>query len=217
MGHLLDVFFRWWFQPEAVKYFQVLHCGCSVNVSLWNKKTAIFFFFSDFGHKKARALKVSAFSSQLYTMTLSNPDSDFHIRSARSQIPKSYLSEIEPGFLTFHYVKSSRYKSDISSGAFSCGVFFYGGGRHSLTLEFSVCVCRLKVWAIVMMPPLLSNTGCLRVWIRLSSFSQLSAWSGAPRAAWNSSNGFFTSCGVTTPANIKLQRLVDSLSRGPVW
>jgi len=34
-------------------------------------------------------------------MAPSNPDSDFHIRSASSQIPKTYLSKIELGSILF--------------------------------------------------------------------------------------------------------------------
>lgn len=90
----------------------------------------------------------------------------------------------------------------FTQGHYLVGSFVEVGGIcwHQ---SFSLCVWVLKVWVVVMIL-LLCNTGCLWVWINLTSFLQLNAWSWAPRAAWKTSNGLFMSFEVTMPANIKL-------------
>lgn len=108
------------------------------------------------------------------------------------------------GLLTFHYVKSSRSKADVFSGAFS-----FGGGRRRADTRLSLCVWVLKVWVVVMIL-LLCHTG--RLWDRISlgSFSQLNARSWSQRVAWNTSNGLFTSFELTWPAKIKLLVLLTA-------
>lgn len=143
------------------------YLSCSSMNRLSNIKIGDWFWATEHT-SMAPAFEFPMFSPQHYTMTLSNPNSDFHIRSASSQIPKTYLSRIELGSQLFMIWNLHGTSQTFSQGHFLVRSF-YGGRRHLLTPEF-LSVWIVKVWVVVMIL-LLCHTRCLRLWISLTSFS----------------------------------------------